>query len=399
MYHEEIVARRLHEVQKGIPFELKRFSVPESLDIQYGMPDWNEDKKQPARKLKDYEQQFIINEIALCTWDFRYWMDRYSKVMTPDGRLVTIELWDAQETGLKHISDGEKLAWEEGRSNGWVWCKCRQAGATQLAQNIMVQRLVFHENQRGVMASDAPTGSQVLRRRFNDIMGGLPWWMYPSIKDNVKTTEGEAIHFDDLNSTLVVGHGRKMGGGIAQGNTTNVFHFTELPDWENYEQIDADFMPTFHLFPNNIGIHESTARVRDDHWHDMFTRSWEGRDPKLRALFIPVYLNSLYVMNPPTNWVPRKATTDWAAHVLKTSPSYCFGKAFVVTKEQMYWWEMNYINFKKSGNLATFYSEYPTDHFEAFQHRTIGMFGNELINEMQKRLKPFQVYHMPSAID
>ncbi len=399
MFHAEVINRRLFQVQKTLNFKLHQYTIDESQEITASLPEWVKKTKAPARPLTQEQQQFIANEILLCTWDFNYFITHYSLVITPEGRKVPMKLWESQEIGIKHIALGELRAWKEWRANGWVWLKARQLGATQLAQNIMVHRLAFHAHQRGAIASDAPTPTSRLLRRFTGILDSMPWWMKPSVSDRVKTDEGEALYFDVLESSLIIGHGRKMGGGIAQGDSTNVFHFTELPDWQNFNQIDADFLPTFHDLPNNVGVIESTARSRRDNFHELFQRAWDGHDTKLSAMFIPYYAHSaMYRMAPPDGWVPHQITKEHMAKVEKQSPGYCHGRTVRLSKRQAYWWEKNYQNAVRSKKVSVFLSEYASDHYEAFQHQSIGMFSGDLIEGMERRAlgEKYNVYHLPS---
>jgi hypothetical protein len=399
MFHQEVIDYRLHYIQKGLSFRLKRYSVEESTGRTAKIPEWNKRQKAPEQPLTQEQLQFIANEMILCTWDFNYWITRYSRVIAPEGRKVLMKLWESQEIGMKHIALGEKRAWKEHRANGWVWLKARQLGATQLAQNIMLHRLGFHAHQRGAIASDAPTPTARLLRRFTGVLDNLPYWMKPSVSDRVKTDEGEAIFFDELNSSLIIGHGRKMGGGIAQGDSTNVFHFTELPDWQNFKQIDADFLPTFHALPNNVGIIESTARSRRDNFHDLFQRAWDGNDTKLSAMFIPYYAHAtLYRLAPPDGWTPNKITLEHIAKVEKQSPGYCHGRTVRLSKRSAYWWETEYTNAARQKKKSMFLSEYASDHYEAFQHQSIGMFSGDLIESIERRAlaRGYDLFHLPS---
>ena len=389
----------MYTIQKNLGFKLHRYDIAEAYQHTLAIPKWNKRRKEPEFPLTREQQQFIANEMILSTWDFNYWIARYSLVIAPEGKKVQMKLWESQEIGMKHIELGEIRAWKENRANGWVWLKARQLGATQLAQNIILHRLAFHAHQRGAIASDAPTPTARLLRRFTGILDNMPWWMQPSISDRVKTDEGEAIYFDVLNSSLIIGHGRKMGGGIAQGDSTNVFHFTELPDWQNFAQIDADFLPTFHSLPNNVGIIESTARSRRDDFHDLFQRAWDGHDTKLSAMFIPYYAHStLYRMHPPEGWTPAKITQEHMAKVEKQSPGYCHGRTVHLSNEQAYWWETNYQNADRQKKKSVFLSEYASDHYEAFQHQSIGMFSGDLIEDLERRAlaKGYKLFHLPS---
>ncbi len=400
MFHEEIVSLRLFEVQKKLDFELTRYTKDESYGRMMAIPQWNKRRKSPEAPLSEEQQRFIANEIIMSTWDFDYWLRRYSLVIAPEGKKVRFVPWESQLIGMKHIADGEYRSWKEHRANGWVWLKARQLGATQLAQNIMLHRLAFHAHQRGAIASDAPTPTARLLRRFTGILDNMPWWMKPSISDRVKTDEGEAIFFDVLNSSLIIGHGRKMGGGIAQGDSTNVFHFTELPDWQNFGQIDADFLPTFHALPNNVGIIESTARSRRDDFHDLFQRAWDGHDSKLSAMFIPYYAHDeLYRRHPPEGWTPNKITQEHIKKVEKLSPGYCHGRTVYLPDEQAYWWEIEYTNAARQKKKSVFLSEYASDHYEAFQHQSIGMFSGDLIEHFERKAlaKGYKLFHLPAG--
>jgi len=399
MFHEDICARRLFKIQKGLNFRLKRYTPEQAMERTLAIPAWNKRKKAPEAELTKEQIQFVANEMIMSTWDFNYWITRYSMVITPGGKKVQMDLWESQKIGMKHLALGEVRAWKEERANGWVWLKARQLGATQLAENIMLHRLGFHSHQRGAIASDAPTPTARLLRRFTGVLDSLPWWMKPSISDRVKTDEGEALYFDVLQSSLIIGHGRKMGGGIAQGDSTNVFHFTELPDWQNFKQIDADFLPTFHSIANNVGIIESTARSRRDDFHDLFQRAWDGHDTKLSAMFIPYYAHSaLYRMAPPEGWNPTKITLEHIAKVEKLSPGYCHGRTVRLERRQAYWWETNYQNAARVKKVSVFLSEYASDHYEAFQHQSIGMFSGDLIEALERRAlaNGYQLFHLPS---
>ncbi len=400
MFHKSIVDRRIHQIHKTLGFELKRYTIDQSVERTEAIPAWNKRRKEPLQPLSEEQQQFIANEIILSTWDFNYWLRRYSRVIAPEGKKVLFNPWESQLIGMKHIADGELRAWKENRANGWVWLKARQLGATQLAQNIMLHRLAFHAHQRGAIASGAPTPTARLLRRFTGILDNMPWWMQPSISDRVKTDEGEAIYFDVLNSSLIIGHGRKMGGGIAQGDSTNVFHFTELPDWQNFGQIDADFLPTFHSLPNNVGIIESTARSRRDDFHDLFQRAWDGHDTKLSAMFIPYYAHStLYRRRPPEGWTPSQITKEHIAKVEKLSPGYCHGRTVRLPDVQSFWWETEYQNAARQKKVSVFLSEYASDHFEAFQHQSIGMFPGDLIEHLERKAlaRGYKLFHLPSG--
>lgn len=395
MFNSEVVDRRLQKLQKKLSFPLKPYPVGDSIDRQLHLIHlWDREKGQIRRPLTRDEQEFVINEQILCTYDFNYFAPRYAFINTKTGERKRIEFWESQRIALEHISRGELDAWKTGRDNLWDWLKARQLGATAVCEIIIGHRIFFFENQRAVIASDEPNHSLELSRRVELLYDMLPWYMKPSRKFHVKGTE---MFFDDLNSSLIVGHGRKEGGGLAQGQTTNVYHLTEIPDWENWEQIEEDFTPTVPLHPTSTGFRESTARGRDNSWHQMFKASWAGKS-RHRAMFIPWYAEeNTYRMIAPDDWRPLKVTEDHAAKVERQSPLYCLGRTVRLSREQMYWWERTYLEYKEKGRLHIALQEFCSDHLEAFQHGGVSIFDNDFLLEMRQQCKPFKAYTLLSA--
>jgi len=92
MFHKEIIDRRIWQIQKSLPSELKRYSVAEALERTKAIPAWNKRRKAPEQPLTEDQQQFIVNEMILSTWDFNYWINRYSMVIAMEGRRVPMVL-------------------------------------------------------------------------------------------------------------------------------------------------------------------------------------------------------------------------------------------------------------------------------------------------------------------
>jgi len=395
MYHPSICEKRIAKIQKKLPFKLKRYDLEESIERQEFIQKlWNPDKQELVRELKSWEAEFVSNERILSQLDFNYWAKRYAFLNTKDGRISRLNYWESQKIALKHIAQGEVKAWKYKTDNLWEWLKARQLGATQVCETMIGHRLFFYHNQRAVIASDDPRHSLELSRRVEFLYKMLPWYMNPVMTDKVK---GEEMFFSKMNSSLIIGHGGMEGGGLGQGQTTNIFHLTEIPDWKNWQMIDEDFLPTVPLLPTSVGFAESTARGRDDHWHDMFTLAWEGKS-RWNALFIPWYAErETYRARPPEDWRPDKLTIEHAKKVERQSPMYCFGSTIRLTKEQMYWWEKTYREYKARGRLHIFFQEYASDHLEAFQSANVGLFNNEALSNMRNMALDFKIYEVLSG--
>lgn len=394
MYHPEVVDRNLHKLEKLTKQKFHRYSIDESIARQEHLGRLMDEDGKLIREPKQEEEEFILNEMQICRYDFRYWANRYAFLNSKDSKLQRIKFWESQEIALQHIAEGELEGWKMNKDNLWIWLKARQLGATAICEASIGHRLFFRNNQRAVIASDDPDHSVELSRRVELIFKMLPWWMKPHREFNVKGTE---MFFNLSNCSLVIGHGRKEGGGIGQGQTTNIFHFTEIPDWLNTDQIDEDFLPTVPILPTSVGFMESTARGRYNWWHKAFQRAWDKKS-RFSALFIPWYTErETYALTPPIDWEPAKITLEHAKNVKSQSPLYCLGKTVNLTKEQLYWWEKNYTEYKESGDLWKFHQEYAADHMEAFQSSTMSLFNSELISDLQQHIQSFSAYEVVST--
>ena len=397
MYHPEVVEKRIRALEKASGLHLHRYSVEESSERQQLLQGlWDEKNEKAIRDLTRDENDFAINESLLSTHDFRYWADRYAFLNSPTGELKRIDFWESQEIALGHIAQGELEAWKNGGDNLWDWLKARQLGATQVSATLISHRLFFHSNQRAIVASDEPGHSLELSRRIELIFNNMPWWMRPHRQFHVKGTE---MYFDRLNCALVIGHGRKEGGGLGQGQTTNIFHFTELPDWESFAMIEEDFLPTVPLHPTSVGLMESTARGKHDQWHQHFKLAWSGKS-RFKAFFIPWYAEKTrYSISPPSGWVPTKLTQLHAAQVEQDSPRYMRGRTVRLTPGQQYFWEFTRGEYDSKGKLGIFLQEYASNHLEAFQNINIGMFDDNLILKLRNTVKPFIGYDLAVSED
>ena len=345
----------------------------------------------PVRHLSTEEQAFILNEMVFSKYDFRYWAERYAFLNSPFGELKRMDFWESQNVALGHISQGEFDAWKNGGDNLWDWLKARQLGATQVCATLISHRLFFWENQRSIVASDEPDHSLELSRRIEKIFDKMPWWAKPRRKFHVKGTE---MFFDLMNCSLIVGHGKKEGGGLGQGQTTNIFHFSELPDWQNFTMIEEDFLPTVPIHPTSVGVLESTARGRHDHWHDHFKLAWEGKS-RFKAFFIPWYAEpTRYRMRPPEDWKPKQLTLLHQKQVEEQSPRYMRGKTVKLDKEQLFFWEFTRNEYEKKGKLYVFLQEYASNHLECFQSANLGMFEGDVMQKMMASCNPFVAYEV-----
>ncbi len=396
MFDPDLITANLDRIAKTLGRRPKRSPITKSIERQEDLKVlWNPDKKETTRELTEEEQQFIRDEIVLSKYDFDYWARRYGFVMSDrGGKLDRITWWGSQKIALRHFAIGEKRAHERECDNLWDFLKARQLGASQLISFILLHRMIFFKHQRIVLASDEGDKSAKLYRRFTIAFDQLPWYMRPKTSIRVEKPKEpcEALYCSKLNSRLDVGHGRKKGGGIGQGDSYNAFHFTELPTWENWEQLEEDFLPTVPLWHTSFGVRESTAASKNDHWAQWFDNSWKGNS-RFQALFIPYYSEPhKYSINPPSEWKPSKVAVQHAEAVAKSSPEYCFGKTVKLKKAQLHWWDKTREEYRRNGRLHIFLQEYASNHREAFQNAVTGMFAGDLLIQLQAEARDYHAY-------
>jgi hypothetical protein len=89
-------------------------------------------------------------------------------------------------------------------------------------------------------------------------------------------------------------------------------------------------------------------------------------------------------MPAPTNWTPNDHTILHAERVYNTSEKWV-GKNVTLTRDQMYWYENKYAEYKDSKMLYKLHAEYCADDLEAFQSGHPGIFNSELLDELRSK--------------
>ena len=138
MYHPEICNRRLWKIENELDIKFQRFNINDSMKLADSLDRLITTEQQ--QNISSEQQRFILNELFLSKWDFRYWNDRYARIVNKEAQLVPIRFWESQEIGFAHISDGELEAWKNQHDNLWLWLKARQLGATTVSQSMIIHR-------------------------------------------------------------------------------------------------------------------------------------------------------------------------------------------------------------------------------------------------------------------
>lgn len=404
MYHPrvvqkkiELLQRHLDEQNKATSKELWALTIHTALDVKRAIDHFGgllDDNGKLKRALTLLEQRWIDNETMMCQASFRYFAERYAKILHwSGGDLVPFEFNAAQEIILDIWGELELL----GQSISIANLKARQLGVTTLVQCALVHRLMFIPNTEAVMASNNPEKSMLMAEKFERFYFNTPYWLRPELTG---LNRGERYKFEGQGCAVRIEHGSQKAG-IGRGSTPTAAHLSEVSEYQNPEElIDSSLLRAMHPSPHLFMVMESQAGGRHSWWHKVWLQAKEGRG-RFRPTFLPWFVGTdLY---PTTTWLKeRPIPKDWkpgdltsrhaerANHYVRTTPLLTkhLGADWAMSKAQMWWWETTRLEYAEKGELPRFYVELPADDIEAFQSLATGVFTPEIISNCKERIRP-----------
>ena len=227
--------------------------------------------------------------------------------------------------------------------------KARQLGVSTLSEALVAHRLVTRTHIRALSGADVEEQAGYLFRMVVRIYDQLPWFLKPakvyfnknrelSLANQcfLKTAWGKSTR-GALQSTTGL-EGSK--GSIGRGQTYSVVHISELPTWENPEQLDTALLPAIPYAPDTLVLYEATAEFAGDWWHQHWLASGEGVG-RFRNIFIPWSAEpSKYSLPAPLAWSPRPGDARPRRQVRARQPEVVQRRdASRLTRDQLYWYE------------------------------------------------------------
>ena len=422
MYSPKVVKARLDGAQDYInrlpkpqQFSVTQHPVSYSLEFtRYLDSIWNRREKTWTRSLTQQEATFIENERIVCRSDFRYWL-RYahikSKLTDESGVIVRLPINLAQKMILDTWAEME----EEMVAILLIQLKARQLGSSTLTELAIAHRAQFYRNINALVASSDPEKSRKMARMITLCWEYEPHWLMPHVK-LYKTGELLA-DIPELSSTITIQHGTALSG-IARGDTTDVFHISEVCDFNDpAEDIDASLIRAVHESPDTFGVLESTAKGqsgRGKWWYVTYETSkknWPKRRSKLRPIFLPWFTDAgLYPTRTwlrkhpiPEGWIPPKEVSRHAEKCEQFSREYSLltkylGDSWSMPLEKQWWWYVELEEAKDKGELSLFMEEVCSNDVEAFQLSGRPVMTPEEIQELYSRAKPLADYQGKPAV-
>lgn len=265
-----------------------------------------------------------------------------------------------------------------------------------LIQSMLAHRCLTHGQVRCLIASDVPqnSGSEGIFGMLELVVEQWPWWLKP--RERFHTKDKHIMW--ETGSRVIVESGKSMKGGLqdeggtkgqlGRSKTFSAAHLTEISTWERPEQINASLLPAIPRTPRTLCGRESTALGRYNYWHKEWLKAAQGKDPRFFNIFIPWYAEKTkYWLPTPGGWVPSSDTLAFARRVQEVGPRYMH-RAVVLSREQLYWYELHKQAAELDGTLYAFLSEYPSEPEEAFQFSGRSIFSVATINRLEAQARP-----------
>jgi hypothetical protein len=372
--------------------DLVPYSVEDCAMMQRHLDGLVDERGKQLRPLTAEEERFVHHEWLLTKVDYRYWAERYAVINVEGAGLSRMyPLWESQTLILERLAAAEYAHFKDGDPDGVLAniLKARQLGASTLAESIVAHRTTTHGEITALVASDEPESSAKMFRIYRRLLGNLPWFMRPTITDDVKNAE---IAFQ-TGSRVEVGAGKSTRGvegergQLGRSGTYSTLHLSEVSTWENADQIDGALLPAVPLSWRVVMLLESTAKGRLNWWHKQWLTT-KRRTTRFVNIFIPWYAERRKYWKPaPASWVPTPQTIAHAERCRATSLQF-LQRHVTLTREQMYWYEITRAIYEEKDDLATFLEEFCADDEECFQYAGRSIFPLNVRERIRAEAKP-----------
>lgn len=304
--------------------------------------------------------------------------------------------------------------WAEREDQGLaIWMqqlKARRLGVSTLSELVVCHRFQFHPHSNCVVASADPTKTVEMAGMIKYAIDQQPWWLIP--EGEPKISRGIPIEFPDIHTALTFQAGNQFTG-VARGSTPNIVHLSELMEWRDAgDLIDGALMRAIVDSPKVFGILESTGGNLGGWWHrtwEQNKRDWGRGRARMIPVFLPWYVGTdlypsaadLRARPVPENWTPSDRSIAHAerAREYVMSNQLLFrhlahgDRNWQLTREQMWFREIEYETAKEKKQLHIFHQELAADDFEAFQSSNTPVIDPEILMSYQENTRhPEGVY-------
>jgi len=353
-----------------------------------------------TRSLEPEEIKFILNELLICSIDYKYWLLHYGHINQEGVGVKRMgALKYTQELLLRKWAKIEMDIHMGVRDDALLSSvlKARQHGVSTLADTKLAHSMTFFPDLKGIMASAAADSTDHLWDIFTTALDRQPWWMKCEVEQR-NNTFPEKIKLSN-GALLVCAAGKSASGPskeeagrkrgqIGRGRTTALLHLSEISSWENPKQIDSALMPQVPNNPLVFGVFESTALGAHAWWQEHWKLCLEGVERNV-PIFLPWYADPVkYRRRPPEGWQPSQQSVTYAHRIKSSSARWMDGASYSLSKEQLYWYEINRKAYERKDALSSFLEEFPADDEEAFQESQPSVFSALVQQRIRDGMRP-----------
>lgn len=405
MFHADKIAAAVAAIEAAQAIKLVEHSVAESVaayDFFSSLAQTDGKRVWYARPGQDpeafqftpEEQQWIRNEMFMCSVSFPYFFYRYFFIKTKEGHIARPDVLYAQQIYLAVLAD---LDLRE-LPMLLLILKARQLGLSTITEAVILWIALFRRGCHTVIASAEEEKSVEMSNMVWTGIEYLPLWMRPRITREDRRLGPE---FGDNESDILLQHGA-MSKGISRGSTPIAAHLSEVAYYPDpIETIESSLIRAMHENPRTFLALETTARRKGDWFHRTWLANREGEATgynRFTCLFLPWYVGrdkyptEGWLRNhpiPPT-WNPRTETVkqqrDAELYVATTSLlTRYLGSGWTMPREQQWFWEFNYVEAaREDETLKSFNAEMASDERSAFQSKRWSVYTVETLDKVEK---------------
>ncbi len=351
------------------------------------------------RNLAPDEQRFITNERTLCALDARYYYGRYAQIVNWKKEVQYFTPNVAQALMLDIWADLER----QSRAIHVLQLKARRLGVSTLSELEVARRVQFLKHTNAVVASADPEKSRLMADMIDFCWKQMPWWLMPK---PTKVSNRMPIEFEEIGTGITVQAGNQFNG-VARGATPSIYHVSEIAEWVDAEElIDGALMRAIIDTPNVWGMIEGTGKGRGNYLHKSWLhakKEWPQNRGRQKPVFLPWYVGTDIYPSPaeqrarpiPHNWIPSDrsvAHAERAREYVLSNPDLLKHLAknntnWQLSREQMWYYEVEYENAKAKKTLNIFLAEMASDDFDSFQHTNIPVIDKEVLTAYRDRTR------------
>lgn len=323
-----------------------------------------------TRPYTDKEKWWIRNERMRCMCDAAYFLTRYCYVKDQANNIMRFSFRVPQKIYFNVIAALER----RGAAVQLQVLKARQLGMSTVTELLVAHRIIFTYGVNAIIASSAQQQTSIMASMIFLVYDKLPFWMQPPSTKRQESERGQ-LAFGGIQSGVSFQHGSQTTG-IGRGSTPTVIHLSEVtafPDPENL--IEASLFRAVHESENVFMVLESTAEGVDNWWHKTWKLSkagWHKGKARLCPLFLPWFLGSeiyptrVWLSTRPVDpeWKPSKECRTMMAKAkmfVSCDPvlSEVLGTDWEMGREQAWYWDVNFEEYKGKGREKLWYQEMP----------------------------------------